>query len=539
MRVFNPEKELSKIRNGNKNKIIVGLCTLLLIVIVGYSFALYQVRHTQKLVFNTVGEFKKRDIILSVLVDGENKTEFPGKDDGYVFERLDCDKEGTSATFDKVTWELVLRTDKPNKCTVVFGTKPNEPELFQGLIPITIDDDGTIKVADIDADWYDYGEHKWANAVLVTTAKYNELTQDNQLRKDKAGTILNLDIDILQMYVWIPRYKYQLFNVNNEAVPEQMINIQFEKETKNTGDITCIYNNLNNGVIEEKCIDKESKLAENGDWYTHPAFTFGETDLKGLWVGKFVNSGNSNTLKILPNVVPVKLAHYSSFTAIRNIELETAENYNLDAQKIDTHMLKNIDWGAIAYLTQSKYGRFNGDGNSIIYGAEVYVNNTTNTGCAAEEKYLTAVIECTEQNRWNQNGVKSSTTGNMYGIYDMVGLDEAVMGFGTTENGSFCSDKCNFSGVNPDLKYYDIYTFENRNGNLSRGHLGDATREVLNTNSRLWYDGYRDLPYATSYLVRRGGAVSFGTGASLFTISFTNSWVFSSRTVITAQDGVH
>ena len=301
MKRFNPDKELSKIRNGNKNKIILGLCTLLLIVVVSYSFALYQVRHTQKLVFNTVGEFKKRDIYLSVLVDGETKTEFPGKEDGYVFERLDCDKEGTSATFDKDTWELVLRTNKPNKCTVVFGKKPNEPELFQGLIPVTIDDDGTIKVADTDSEWYNYGDHRWANAVLVTTEKYNELTQDNQLRKDKAGTLLSLDTDILQMYVWIPRYKYQLFNVNNETVPEQMINIVFENGIETTGNVTCKYTKGENGIIMEDCKNGEKK-ANNGDWYTHPAFTFkgtleeSGTELTGIW----------ENLKVVEHIIQAK-----------------------------------------------------------------------------------------------------------------------------------------------------------------------------------------------------------------------------------------
>ena len=59
MKGFNPEKELKKIRKGNKNKVLYSIITLLLIVAVGSTYALYQVRHTNKLVFNTVGEFKK------------------------------------------------------------------------------------------------------------------------------------------------------------------------------------------------------------------------------------------------------------------------------------------------------------------------------------------------------------------------------------------------------------------------------------------------------------------------------------------------
>ena len=172
MRKFNPEKELNKIRKGNKNKLVIGIITLLLIIAVGSTYALYQIRHTQKLVFNTVGEFKKRDIILSVLVDGETKSEFPGKDDGYVFDNIQCDKPGIEASFNNETWKLTLTTGTTNKCTVKFITKPymddsgaNYPDLFQGLIPIRYDQ-GKIYIADYQQKWYDYNNHEWANAVL-------------------------------------------------------------------------------------------------------------------------------------------------------------------------------------------------------------------------------------------------------------------------------------------------------------------------------------------------------------------------------------
>ena len=41
--------------------------------------------------------------------------------------------------------------------------------------------------------------------------------------------------------------------------------------------------------------------------------------------------------------------------ASRNIESNS--QYNLPATGINTHMMKNIEWGVVAYLTQSKYGR--------------------------------------------------------------------------------------------------------------------------------------------------------------------------------------
>ena len=47
MKVFNPEKELYKIQHGNRNKVILFVISLLLVGIIGYSFALYQVRYSK------------------------------------------------------------------------------------------------------------------------------------------------------------------------------------------------------------------------------------------------------------------------------------------------------------------------------------------------------------------------------------------------------------------------------------------------------------------------------------------------------------
>ena len=69
------------------------------------------------------------------------------------------------------------------------------------------------------------------------------------------------------MYVWIPRYKYQLFNVEGAQTTAQMINIEFENNSTS-----------------------KSSGTQNSQWLTHPAFTFGDTELNGIWVGKFESS---------------------------------------------------------------------------------------------------------------------------------------------------------------------------------------------------------------------------------------------------------
>ncbi len=563
MRKFNPEKELKKIQYGNKNKVILGVCLLLLIITIGSSYALYQIKYNKRIIYTTVDNFYQNDVSLSVYIDGIKKVEpnsFPDKDSGKIFSHIKCENGGTGY-FDNTKWELNLKTTEQDRCDVYFvtGNLPNPPELYQGMIPVIYGDNGIMYVADTDSDWYNYQDHRWGNAVLVDasneTIKNKYFKEDNQLREDIVGKEVPME-EVLQMYVWVPRYKYQLFNVTGTSkVPEQMINIKFEEGIENTGDITCKYTNNNDGTITESCLNKEGEPASNGEWYTHPAFTFkgtleeSGTELKGIWVGKYEASGKYSSdlitdLKIIPNVSSLRgIAIAYMFQGVRDIEEKYSENYNINSNEIDTHMMKNIEWGAVAYLTQSKYGRFNGDGSEIADGAEVWINNDTNftTGCAGSSVFAESGT-CTDEFRWNKSGVKASTTGNMYGIYDMSGgASEPVMGNIVNTDGTFYPNDAKFDDTssvivpNPAAKYYDIYTYGTSLIDIIRGHLGDATKETQN-----WYGVYTWLPTLNNPWVLRGGYYGNTPYVGPFNSNTLAGWGYgnySFRSVLTVQDG--
>ncbi len=532
MRTFNPEKELRKMQQGNRNKIIFSIMALLLIIAIGSSYALYQIRYSKQIIYTTVAPFYSKDMQISLYVDGEKDTTsetFPDKESGKIFSHITCEN-GSSGVFDNTKWELELKITKQDKCNVYFitGNLPNPPELYQGMIPVVYDKEGNVYVADIDSDWYNYQDHRWGNAVLVdntkegVTAKYFD--SNNKLRDDIAGEQIPMD-EILQMYVWIPRYKYQLWNVNNEGVPKQLINIKFEKGIETTGDITCKYTNEGNGIITESCLNEKRKEASNGEWYTHPAFTFkgtledNGTELKGIWVGKFEASdpedptGRADTLSgitILPNKTStVRNPIGTMFYTTRSIEQDS--KYNLNSNEIDTHMMKNVEWGAVAYLTQSIYGIYKDENtcnidNMSFNECEVWINNTvqgitmqpstqynyggTHTGCVGDKVDAAVKLNnngtqpamCDVDKQWNIGGVKASTTGNMYGIYDMNGgAYDHIMGvlIKQTGDGPYL-DRSGFDGNTiSDSKYYDLYTFDTSYTTYERGHLGDATREIV------------------------------------------------------------
>lgn len=97
--------------------------------------------------------------------------------------------------------------------TESVATTPSAPELYQGLIPVTYDATGNIVVADTSKEWYNYTNHNWASAVLVncssTTIKNKYFNSNMSIKSSIVGTTMSMD-EILEMYVWIPRYKYLL-----------------------------------------------------------------------------------------------------------------------------------------------------------------------------------------------------------------------------------------------------------------------------------------------------------------------------------------
>ena len=365
-------------------------------------------------------------------------------------------------------------------------------DVKEGMIPVTFDSSGNTVVADTTQEWYNYDEKKWANAVSVTSASRNKY-------QNKAGTIID-ENDILAYFVYIPRYRYQLWNAENGVSNEQTINIEFETSGENK----------KNGT-------------KNGEWLTHPAFTFGNTELNGIWVGKFELTGTGSTPTTKPN--QNSLTDQNISTAWNTIRLfSTNVEYGLTSY--DAHMMKNSEWGAVAYLSHSKYGK----------NGEVWINNVNAvgnrsiTGCAGTSASSGAKYNrtaCESGRDYKNAGVNASTTGNIYGIYDMSGgVWERVVASVVNENGTFIPASSGFTNK-PESKYYDEYPYNTDSFNFSISKLGDAMRETRKKTSgstQNWYNDYTNMPgnlsdCANCVWVFRGGNASDGGGAGLFFVS--------------------
>ncbi len=398
---------------------------------------------------------------------------------------------------------------KASTAPFVLGRNPkavgyNNNEIFGGTISNTLLTKTTLS-ADMISKYY-------SSEFIYKKNSADVVYYNFQNNYDTNDTIV-YDDDIKLWYVWIPRYKYTIFNGNNESVSEQLINITFESGINRTGTVTCV----NNDDGSETCTDNTYGGITNGtSTYTHPAFKFGNTELTGFWVGKFEVSGSTSAITVKPNVTSLRNQTVSSFfTAIQNVKTTYGIN------NADSHIMKNMEWGAVAYLKQSKYGL----GTTDI---AVNTNSSYYTGGGTSDAYKTNVAQ--------------STTGNIYGVYDMSGgAWEYVMGNMNNSSNAFYSSNAGFTTA-PDAKYYDSYKYDTSYTSHARGKLGDATKETLTTFGKTlgggWYSDYAYFPNSSFSWFIRGGRYDDGTYAGVFYFYGANGGDYSygsARAVLTAE----
>ena len=307
-------------------------------------------------------------------------------------------------------------------------------------------------------------------------------------------------------------------------------------------------------IFEDKNTTKSTGDAINS-YLTHPAFTLGDAELNGIWVGKFetspdptsncYKSGGGNIAcystqsnpRIKPNVLSLRAqARKEQFKTSRKF----GESIYGSTSKIDAHMMKNIEWGAVAYLSHSKYG----------INREIYINNSSDyyTGRSAgsvgssdtktssggtytwDGKIITGTVIGDYAND-RTLGTNASTTGNITGIYDMSG------GAGEYVMAEWISEDKDTSVYEIDLKYYDIYrgTGEYPYYTTCGACYGHALYEVDLGSETGWYDDTLAYPDYSWNCIRRGGHYDSGKKAGIFNsgqTTCTDGLDFSFRSVI-------
>ncbi|MFV0275071.1 MAG: immunoglobulin-like domain-containing protein [Bacilli bacterium] len=412
-----------------------------------------------------------------------------------------------------VVYSVTDNKGNTNTVTRIFTVfKANSPVLVEGMTPIKWNESGEVEETTIDdKSWYSYTttDKKWANA------------------KTKDGS----------MWVWIPRYAYKITSGFHSSTAGT-IEIKFLEDTTNMGYDGSISKTVNQG---SNCLS-ENNVCSRDEFVTHPAFKFGDDELTGIWVAKFEmsNDGSNNPVS-LPNVSSwINITMNDVFNVARAMETNSKYGWDTSGNGLDTHLIKDVEWGAAAYLSWSIYGKNN----------EIRINNSNTfiTGCAANNENESAYDGC--ENKYNTEiGQFASTTGNVYGIYDMSGGSfESTASY--VNNGSSVLETNSLSLLNADKKYKDIYkvatidSIEN-NHEANSGYYGNAIYETSGTinnktQNNSWnldYSRFTSVEYPISY---RSGYHSYGELAGIFAFARENGSKkrFGFRITISIKQGL-
>ena len=391
---------MKKIKN---KKLIIGIVSIILLIAIASTAIIHNINTNNQLKENEYlqGENTNSNLLASYIKKGVKIGGIIGTmevlDTSDANARPEDILEGKTAYVNGVkitgTWKEpvefstnygkieVIWIDQQNKVI----EKPLSPESsLQGMTPVKWNGttESTAK-ADNSDGWYNY---------VAGTETEDNLNSHWANAKDSKGSY----------FVWIPRYAYRIvyYADKNSDIEtgyydgRGMVNNQGELQNnlKLEEGIETVENNGKTYIVHPAFMNDTESTYSHGGW---------SGDLAGIWVGKYETSGSESDMKIVPNA-----------DSITDHTIGTFYNYAFDYDRDkESHLMKNSEWGAVAYLTHSQYGR---------NGNEIYINNdrdiTGNSGGSTD-----ASSSGTKYAYDTPEGQKASSTGNIYGIYDLSG----------------------------------------------------------------------------------------------------------------------
>ena len=406
--------------------------------------------------------------------------------------------------------------------------------------------------------WFNYTNKQWANAVTVTKDSLSKY-------QDKHTTIDNNDV--LGYWVYIPRYAYEVQrrDATDKNVDPQNFDIVFQTADEKNMPIATSSTGTNhkdyrtsNSSHRTYSPGTASNPNSNTTWATHSAFSWGDTELNGIWVGKYEMTGKRTAPTVKPNQhanINERIGNFYSMA--RSIGKEDKCNvgggsssnddptddlvqnsHNLATTK--SHMLKNSEWGAITYLAHSKYGAgintsytrksnvskngarpsssADADGTSSRYGitgcGPVSAGSTSNytDGTPLSADVIESPTACSQDLTRAYNGslgVLSSTTNTIYGVYGLSGgASEYVMGNKTTSD-TQSGGSTSYMKTPAQPPYVDLYKSSN----------GFGAKPSWSSGSSEYYYNYDVCTFETC-----GGTATYETTAVQSVSSLSQSW---------------
>ena len=162
MAKFNREKVLRQLefkrkwRSYSRYVYIAVPCVLCCLLCLYFAYSKFFVSEEQAVIRTTVDDFIHGDVVIGAYIDGEYSSTIPGKNDGYVVDKVSCDN-GAVGKWNNDDWGLLTTNlSKRTKCNVYFKKVVSKvPDIIaqldtSGKCP-SVNADGSVNVTGIEA----------------------------------------------------------------------------------------------------------------------------------------------------------------------------------------------------------------------------------------------------------------------------------------------------------------------------------------------------------------------------------------------------
>ena len=162
MAKFNREKVLRQLefkrkwRSYSRYVYIAVPCVLCCLLCLYFAYSKFFVSEEQAVIRTTVGDFIYGDVVIGAYIDGEYSSTIPGKNDGYVVDKVSCEN-GAAGKWNNDDWGLLTTNlSKRTKCNVYFKKLTSKvPDIIaqldaSGKCP-TMNADGSVNVTGVEA----------------------------------------------------------------------------------------------------------------------------------------------------------------------------------------------------------------------------------------------------------------------------------------------------------------------------------------------------------------------------------------------------
>lgn len=399
--------------------------------------------------------------------------------------------------------------------TTSLEDNANSPKLKEGMIPVKWQNGSWVVTESSDENWYNYKSKQWANIMLtdglIVEGIEDATTATLQQMKGKKVTTVG------SMFVWIPRYAYKItqnYHKGGDSITGT-VDICFLKEATNQPA------EEGKTIVEYNAETTKNYSSFPEGYVVHPAFQY-EQSVTGLWVAKFEASHtgcttSENTGSEDTNVTTKTLQVKPGITSWRNIQIGTSYSVCLNYRPtLNSHLMKNTEWGAVAYLSQSIYGK----------NSEIWINNSGS--------YITGAVGDTAIASQNTNvnvgytseqGMQASSTGNVTGIYDMAGgaweytasylendyIKEPETDGAVSANNRYTVGDVLIKGANKTKFNYAVASTDDATSNYgaNKDKYGEAIYEVSSNSISNWDDSWNaefsQFPSTETPFIIRGG----------------------------------